>query len=867
MSVITPEAKTTPNPRVITTEPRFTDKGFRAIVTSGGLFSLNNHGTYTIYSSTTWNSTLGNSKANLFDYNLTETTEYGATWKPDNYANGVLAAVANTYTIGLNNSYRGDWIIVKFPFPIILTRFRFYRRNDIIDRSPGFWKCYGSNDGVNWTEITEASHIPPSLSIATYTTTNDGSSYYYQKIVSNLDIPYLYIGWVVNQLAGTNVLANCINFSELQIFGKDDISNSYLNVWNKSNTSIFNTLGNVGIGTTNPTQRLTIVGNSYFNGNVGIGTTNPGTNLLQVGSGGRLKIGVGSTDYSLIGTTDVDGTDNTRIVISGNTRGSFAGRIEYISTAGDHIFYTTTATTERMRILNNGNVGIGITDPATSLHIRHASNPKIFLTSDAGGTRCFLSGNTLGLDLGNDLGSGKIIRFMPDNIERMRISSTGNLGIGTDNPGSRLTVAGDANISGTLTLSSSNMLIQNFLFNSTGTTHASLTNFNSFTSFGYRFIYSPTSNGPGTPITVDQYYSWYIGLGSEYGASGDGSYGAQFAIPRNIANPTMSIRYREGNSWQAWSAITAGFLRGNADFNSNAWQTSTDARQRIYFENVSTTFIKGHGATPLIFRNSADSNIITVLNNGSVGIGIAVNNPQDVAEFYHANSNAAFIRISGGGGTGNTCGINFKNTISRNNGVTTPPSASIWAIDDGNSSSHLAFGTAPTGAATTVAERMRILNNGNIGIGTTNPAAPLHVVGNIFATGDVAAYYSDIRLKNVISNINNPINIINSLNGFYYRPNDLAISLGYSNIKQEIGLSAQDVKNVLPEIVDLAPFDVTTNENGEIISKSGDNYLTLNYQRLVPVLIEGTKDLYKLIQQLQQQVAELTNKISILEAK
>ena len=40
MTVISPEAKTTPNPRVITTEPRFTDKVFRGIVTSGGLFSL-----------------------------------------------------------------------------------------------------------------------------------------------------------------------------------------------------------------------------------------------------------------------------------------------------------------------------------------------------------------------------------------------------------------------------------------------------------------------------------------------------------------------------------------------------------------------------------------------------------------------------------------------------------------------------------------------------------------------------------------------------------------------------------------------------------------------------------------------------------
>ena len=40
MAVISPEAKTTPNPRVITTEPRFTDKVFRGIVTSGGIFSL-----------------------------------------------------------------------------------------------------------------------------------------------------------------------------------------------------------------------------------------------------------------------------------------------------------------------------------------------------------------------------------------------------------------------------------------------------------------------------------------------------------------------------------------------------------------------------------------------------------------------------------------------------------------------------------------------------------------------------------------------------------------------------------------------------------------------------------------------------------
>jgi hypothetical protein len=92
------------------------------------------------------------------------------------------------------------------------------------------------------------------------------------------------------------------------------------------------------------------------NGNVGIATTNP-NNILQVGDGARLRISNGVNDYSVIGTKNVDDTTNTRIVISGNTRGSFEGRIEYLSTAGDHIFYTN-ATNERMRISNNGTVNI-----------------------------------------------------------------------------------------------------------------------------------------------------------------------------------------------------------------------------------------------------------------------------------------------------------------------------------------------------------------------------------------------------------------------------------------------------------------------------------------------------------------------------
>jgi len=125
----------------------------------------------------------------------------------------------------------------------------------------------------------------------------------------------------------------------------------------------------------------------------------------------------------------------------------------------------------------------------------------------------------------------------------------------------------------------------------------------------------------------------------------------------------------------------------------------------------------------------------------------------------------------------------------------------------------------------------------SIGIGTNDTIANvgLYVTGQIAATNDITAFYSDIRLKHITSNINNSIDIINNLTGFYYYPNELAKSFGYNNNKQEIGLSAQDVEKVIPEIVKIAPFDMATDENNEIKSKSGENYLTINYDRIIPV--------------------------------
>ena len=135
----------------------------------------------------------------------------------------------------------------------------------------------------------------------------------------------------------------------------------------------------------------------------------------------------------------------------------------------------------------------------------------------------------------------------------------------------------------------------------------------------------------------------------------------------------------------------------------------------------------------------------------------------------------------------------------------------------------------------------------------------------VLAQGDVIAYYSDERLKTKVGSIENALDKISKLNGFYYVENDLAKSFGYKNEKRQLGLSAQEVQEVLPEIVTLAPFDMDTDDNGNILgSKSGEDYLTVNYAKVVPLLVEGIKEQTEIIKSQQKQIDELKEMIKSL---
>lgn len=125
--------------------------------------------------------------------------------------------------------------------------------------------------------------------------------------------------------------------------------------------------------------------------------------------------------------------------------------------------------------------------------------------------------------------------------------------------------------------------------------------------------------------------------------------------------------------------------------------------------------------------------------------------------------------------------------------------------------------------------------------------------GSIFAVGDIAAFYSDVRLKTDIVPIKDALFKVKQINGITYRNNELAESYGFETEKTHVGVLAHEVQAVLPEVIAPAPFDRDAN-TGE--SRSGENYITVKYEKIVPLLIEAIKELSDKVDVLTQQIEE-----------
>ena len=179
-------------------------------------------GFYEVFSSSTYDNGITN-KDKLFNHNTSETTT-SPRWAISLYNSGTGNYQGDN---SIDGSYYGDWVIIKLPQPILLTRYRIYQRSDFLTKAPAEWRVYGSNDGVNFIEITEASQT---TRLSSYT-----SGFYEKSLNPSFTTQYQYIGFVFNKLLSTSGQTD-LSFAELQIFGKEILNNSIVsNIYATSN--------------------------------------------------------------------------------------------------------------------------------------------------------------------------------------------------------------------------------------------------------------------------------------------------------------------------------------------------------------------------------------------------------------------------------------------------------------------------------------------------------------------------------------------------------------------------------------------------------------------------------------------------------
>ena len=112
----------------------------------------------------------------------------------------------------------------------------------------------------------------------------------------------------------------------------------------------------------------------------------------------------------------------------------------------------------------------------------------------------------------------------------------------------------------------------------------------------------------------------------------------------------------------------------------------------------------------------------------------------------------------------------------------------------------------------------------------------------LVCSGDIVAFASDDRLKTNKVGISNALEKVNALSGFTFNWTEWACEQGgqFDPTKRFVGVSAQEVEKVLPEAVSPAPFN--------------NDYLTVRYEKIVPLLIEAIKELSDKVSNLEERL-------------
>lgn len=253
---------------------------------------------------------------------------------------------------------------------------------------------------------------------------------------------------------------------------------------------------------------------------------------------------------------------------------------------------------------------------------------------------------------------------------------------------------------------------------------------------------------------------------------------------------------------------------------------------------------------PFRIRPGAPTSSIDISASGNVGINNA--SPSTTLDV----SGNTMLLGSESGTTTRTTGTTKLHRVAAPPFTSTNLNLAVLAAATTSTENIVAFGGAVTGmaAATSVvfmsaannntdtgSERMRILSNGRVGIGTSTPDQLLSVNGDASKAGGGSwQTFSDQRLKNISGPFKSGLNAVMRLHPlrYQYLPNNAA---GVTSNGEHVGLVAQEVQKVIPEAV-------TANANG---------FLMVNNDPIIWSMLNAIKEQQTQIEELKREVKRL----------
>jgi hypothetical protein len=526
-------------------------------------------------------------------------------------------------------------------------------------------------------------------------------------------------------------------------------------------------------------------------GDVGIGTTSPSSKLQVEAANNLLTLRMTSGGYNALTLSTTFGGGNNYAInpyISGVSNGGF--EIKDLTNNVSRIAIAVTS----------GNVGIGTTSPANKLDVVGDG----IRTSADQSTSAFLvlaGSSSEGRITVSSYGGFQPMTFYTGGSERMRITSGGNVGIGTTSPSGRFEVAGGSGSSG----------VQSYFSANAGFTAPAAGNA-AFPGGAKIILWNDTGTPQKASIGMDGSADiWFNNAGGQAGAgftfyTGDGgsaSPEARLKIAKGgnvgigttnpgykletIGNARISGKLSIGTTYNGFAANIEGvvyIINGSAWVNDGYGYANASATSTGMFPD------SGNNIT---FKNN---NSTAMYINSSRNIGIGTTSPNAILDVYTSQGGSTIAATHGTGGAyPKASGISFGATstgltVSNNGGTTTfTGGAGIYASNGAasNNPTDLVFWTTSAGSPTT---RLTIASGG---------AATF--TSSVTATSFFES--SDKRLKSNIIDLD--VNVSSIIAKSYLKDG-----------VQEIGYIAQDVENILPSAVSIR-------DNG---------YLDLSYRQI-----------------------------------